>query len=322
METIVPASIDNIDRAAKLMRSGELVAFPTETVYGLGADARSTQAISKIFKVKGRPAHHPVIVHLAEFDWIEQWASHVPNDARRLAQAFWPGALTLILPRHSQVLTAVTGGQASVGLRVPNHPVALALLRAFGGGIAAPSANRFGCISPTTAAHVYSELGETVAMILDGGRCAIGIESTIIDCTSGEAVLLRPGQISLAALATVLGYQPRLARGDEPRAPGTLAAHYAPQTHTELISAEILPAVLQQESQRRIGVLALSLSKPEHFVGEWRQAAVQPSAYAHQLYATLRELDRTGLEVILIEAPPTTPEWLAIRDRLLKASYR
>ncbi|WP_442770390.1 L-threonylcarbamoyladenylate synthase, partial [Zoogloea ramigera] len=202
--------MNDIQRAVQLLRQGELVALPTETVYGLGADALNPDAVAKIFAAKGRPSDHPLIVHLADASQIMTWAREVPKDAIALARAFWPGPLTLILKRDESVPDLVTGGQDTVGLRVPNHPVALELLRAFGSGVAAPSANRFGRISPTTAEHVRQELGERVALILDGGACAVGLESTIVDLSRGVPVILRPGAIGADDIARVLGRRPRL----------------------------------------------------------------------------------------------------------------
>ena len=231
-----------IARAADRLRAGMLVAFPTETVYGLGADAGNPEAVRRIFAAKGRPADHPVIVHLHDAAQMADWARAVPEAAQKLAAAFWPGPLTLILPRASHVADVVTGGQDSVGLRVPSHPVARALLAAFGGGIAAPSANRFGRISPTTAQHVADDLGDAVAMILDGGACAVGIESTIVAFTGDQPVLLRPGGIGVAALSRALGRPLARRRCGAPRASGTLASHYAPRTPATLVAADMLRA--------------------------------------------------------------------------------
>ena len=240
--------MNDIQRAVALLCQGELVALPTETVYGLGADALNPDAVAKIFTAKGRPSDHPLIVHLADAGQIMTWAREVPKDAIALARAFWPGPLTLILKRDESVPDLVTGGQDTVGLRVPNHPVALELLRAFGSGVAAPSANRFGRISPTTAEHVRQELGERVALILDGGACAVGLESTIVDLSRGVPVILRPGAIGADDIARVLGRRPRLRgefeaeaggaaeQGATPRVSGALAAHYAPRTPLELVA--------------------------------------------------------------------------------------
>src|SRR5690242_1893538 len=227
---IVAADVDAIERAARLLASGSLVAFPTETVYGLGADARNDGAVREIFAAKGRPPDHPVIVHIPGRSHVARWTREVSKQAAALAEAFWPGPLTLILPRAQGVLDSITGGQDSVGLRVPSHPVASALLDAFGDGIAAPSANRFGHVSPTTAAHVAADLGSAPAMILDGGACEVGIESTIVAFRGDAALLLRPGAIGIAELTHVLGSPPQLPDGAAPRASGSLAAHYSPRT--------------------------------------------------------------------------------------------
>jgi L-threonylcarbamoyladenylate synthase len=224
-----------VSRAADLLRAGELVAFPTETVYGLGADASNPRAVARIFAAKGRPADHPLIVHLPDAAHLPRWAVDIPDAAHKLAAALWPGPLTLILRRHPSVSDAITGGQNTVGLRVPNHPLALQLLREFDGGVAAPSANRFGHVSPTTAAHVREELGTSVALILDGGPCAVGIESTILDLSGTHARILRPGMLDADAIAGILGAPPIVGGSpDAPRVSGSLEAHYAPRTPLRL----------------------------------------------------------------------------------------
>jgi L-threonylcarbamoyladenylate synthase len=315
-----------IGRAAQALQRGELVAFPTETVYGLGADAKNPAAVARIFAAKGRPADHPVIVHVVDVDVLPQWARSVPEGARKLAAAFWPGPLTLILPRAPGVDDIVTGGQDSVGLRVPAHPVARALLEAFaragGCGIAAPSANRFGRISPTTAAHVDADLGDAVAMILDGGASDLGIESTIVAFDTQGPMLLRPGSLGIDALARVLGHPPRGADGGAPRAPGSLTAHYAPRTRTQLIAAAALPSEVRQRLGRdeNPAVLSCRVARAEDFAGTWITAPADPAGYAHDMYANLRTLDAAQADEILIEAPPPDPAWLAIRDRLTRAA--
>jgi L-threonylcarbamoyladenylate synthase len=263
---MTPSDAD-YERAVDLLRAGELVAIPTETVYGLGADAANPAAVAKIFAAKGRPADHPLIVHLAGHDAVDHWAEQVPAVAWELMETFWPGPLTLILKKQAWVPDAVTGGQDTVGLRVPGHPVALELLRRFAAvagehaGIAAPSANRFGRISPTTAEHVREELGDRVPLILDGGPCAVGIESTIVDCSRGEPVILRPGHISAAHLEAVSGVQPRLvAGGGTPRVSGALEAHYAPQTPLRMVAGESLLDFIN--AQRIAGARAGSSAKP------------------------------------------------------------
>ncbi|MBI1844800.1 MAG: threonylcarbamoyl-AMP synthase, partial [Actinobacteria bacterium] len=226
--------------AVGVLRAGGLVAFPTETVYGLGADASNDEAVRRIFAVKGRPTDHPLIVHLGDADQLDAWAREIPSDARLLAAACWPGPLTLVLWRSSAVSDVVTGGRDSVGLRVPSHPVALELLRAFGGGVAAPSANRFGRVSPTTAAHVVADLGDDVDLVLDGGPCAVGVESTIVDLTGEAPMLLRQGGVSIETIEGVIG-RAVIATAEGPaRAPGMLAAHYAPTARVELVEAHRL----------------------------------------------------------------------------------
>ena len=303
-------------RAAGLLRAGGLVAFPTETVYGLGADAGSDDAVRAIFAAKGRPADHPVIVHVSDAREAATWARTMPHGARLLADAFWPGPLTIIVPRASHVSDAVTGGQDSVGLRVPSHPVARALLRAFEGaggrGIAAPSANRFGRISPTTAQHVRDDLGERVAMIVDGGACEVGIESTIVAFVDDAPVLMRPGAIAQADLVRVLAVHLAVPKPDAPRASGTLASHYAPRTPSRLVHAGALSA------DPGIAVLAHSVAPKGPL---WIAAAREASAYAHDLYANLRALDAMGAREILVEDVPPGDEWNAVRDRLVRATH-
>jgi len=321
---IVAASPVAIHDAAARLRAGELVAFPTETVYGLGADADNADAVRAIFTAKGRPADHPVIVHVANVADIDAWARGVPAGARRLAAAFWPGPLTLILPRAPGVLDVITGGQDSVGLRVPSHPVARALMQDFarqgGRGIAAPSANRFGRISPTTAAHVDDDLGDRVALIVDGGPCDVGIESTIVACLDAEVVLLRPGGIALDAITRALGHAPSAPDAAAPRASGTLAAHYAPRTPARTVAAaELLHEIAQARGP--VAVLAHTADAPAGFAGRWVRASRDPAAYAHDLYANLRALDRASAREILIEAVPTTDAWLAIADRVTRAVH-
>ena len=325
---IVPATAETIARAARLLRDGQLVSFPTETVYGLGADARNAAAVQRIFAAKKRPADHAVIVHIADASFLPRWARSIPPDARALADAFWPGPLTLILPRAPDVGDVVTGGQDSVGLRVPGHPVAQDLLAKFasigGEGIAAPSANRFGRISATTAQHVADDFAEEIALILDGGPCQHGIESTIVAFTDGEATLLRPGALSVEDLARVLGHPLRPAASGAPRAPGTLATHYAPRTPARLMPSPELAAALAQLAHpgAHIVVLAHSVAQPPDFEGTWFDAPSHDTAYAQQLYANLRALDALAADEIWIEAPPDGPEWHAVRDRLRRAAER
>ena len=317
--------MNDIPQAVALLRRGDLVALPTETVYGLGADAMNPEACAKIFAAKGRPSDHPLIVHLPDAEQLPVWARAIPKEAIALARAFWPGPLTLILKKQEDVPDLVTGGQDTVGLRVPNHPVALELLRAFGGGIAAPSANRFGRISPTTAAHVREELGDRVPLILDGGPCQVGLESTILDLSRDVPVILRPGAIGVDDIARVIGRRPRLRGEDEagqggdatPRVSGALAAHYAPRTPLELVASDELLARIQPGD----AVLA-RVPRPASLPGDvrWVAAADDATTYGHDLYAALRDLDAAGCRRILVEAPPASPEWSAVIDRLGRAA--
>ena len=318
----------DFQRAVDLLRAGELVAFPTETVYGLGADASNPAAVVKIFAAKGRPADHPLIVHLAGHDAVEHWAEDVPAVAWELMETFWPGPLTLILKKQAWVPSTVTGGQDTVGLRVPGHPVALELLRRFAtsgghGGIAAPSANRFGRISPTTAAHVQEELGEHVQLILDGGACAVGIESTIVDCSRGDPVVLRPGHISPLHLEAVLGRLPDIASAvGAPRVSGSLAAHYAPQTPMRLINGERLLDFLtaQRHKGDACGVICHSQPPQAGMPHIWRMLPADPVGYAHGVYGAMRALDHAGVSLIAVEALPTGSMWEAVADRLRRAA--
>lgn len=313
-----------IERAVALLRAGDLVAFPTETVYGLGADAANSAAVAKIFAAKGRPADHPLIVHLPDASHLARWAREVPIEAEQLAAAFWPGPLTLILKRQPGVPDAVTGGQDTVGLRVPNHPLALELLAAFDGGVAAPSANRFGRISPTTAAHVREELGERVPLVLDGGACPVGIESTILDLSRGTPVLLRPGAIGAADIARVLGRAPEAAAAqtDAPRVSGSLDAHYAPRTPLQLVSSDGLLFALRNAlvAGERVAVLAPTAQAISHDLVTWKQSPAEPAGFARDLYASLRELDALGCVRLLVQQPPAGENWLAVNDRLRRAA--
>ena len=320
--TIMAPSTDALALAVERLHAGELVAFPTETVYGLGANALNAQAVVRVFSLKGRPADHPVIVHLASTADLDRWARRVPPAARQLIAKLAPGPLTLILPKSKTVPDVVTGGQANVGLRFPSHPVAQRLLRAFGGGVAAPSANRFGRISPTTAQHVADEFGAESPLIIDGGPCDVGIESTIVDFTRGAAVLLRPGAISAAQLAEALGYMPLARTRRSPRVSGGLPSHYAPKTETRLVKPfGIAPAQRTARlSGRKVGVLARIAARPDDFEGIWRQAGPEWMEYARMLYAELRLLDAAGLDLILVEEPPVAGDWQAINDRLHRAS--
>jgi L-threonylcarbamoyladenylate synthase len=323
---------DEIARAAALLDAGQLVAFPTETVYGLGGDAESPDAVARIYAAKGRPANHPVIVHLAPDGDPNYWVEQLPSDAQRLIDAFWPGPLTLILKRAAHIPAAVSGGQDSVGLRCPSHPVAQALLTAFSalrnghGGVAAPSANRFGHVSPTTAQHVREEFGDAIH-VLDGGSSDVGIESTIVDLSRGFPALLRPGHVTPQDIADVLGEMPRLPDGSDasvPRASGTLKAHYAPRTPLALLPFDVLePLLAARASGERVALVARvsragrwAEAEGVHFVA----APEDPHLYARDLYGLLRALDRANVSRILIEKLPDTIEWIAVNDRLGRAA--
>ena len=320
-----------IAEAAQRIRAGALVGFPTETVYGLGADASNDAAVALIFAAKGRPPEHPLIVHVARAAQVADYASEVPDFAARLIEAFWPGPLTLILPRRTGEAAAAAGGQNSIGLRCPAHPVALALLQACGTGLAGPSANRFGRVSPTTALHVQEELGEDL-LVLDGGPCAVGIESTIVDCTRGQPVLLRPGLLTRAQLEAACG-QPVLDKDAPvsvaaPRASGTLESHYAPNARVRLMDAPALQAGLDtlnttaKGPAARPGTVAVYARSPLRLNAPslHRQMPEDAAAAAQQLFAVLRELDALGVSQIWVQAPPETPEWDGVRDRLSRAA--
>ena len=304
-----------VRRAAQILRAGGLVAFPTETVYGLGADAASAQAVQKLYAVKRRPADHPVIVHFDNSRAAFAWSREVPASAQKLAARYWPGPLTLILKRSAMAKDFVTGGQDTVGLRVPSHPIARELLKEFGGAIAAPSANRFGLVSPTTAAHVREDLDRDVELVLEGGASEVGIESTILDLSGAAPVLLRPGHISKAELESILGPVGEKT-ATSPRHSGGLERHYAPRTPAQLVPAHALDREIAKGKDK---VAVLAFSRPDERVDFWLRMPRDPQAYAQRLYAALRELDTAGCERILVEAPPESPEWSAVRDRLRRA---
>lgn len=323
-------SMTEIQQAAEILKAGGVVAFPTETVYGLGADAENTEALAKLYAIKGRPSNHPVIVHIASAGQLSDWAVEIPEQAFLLAEAFWPGPLTLILKRASKVPDAVTGGQETVGVRVPNHPVTLALLQAFGGGMAGPSANRFGRLSPTTAVHVRDDLGTDVDYVLDGGACEVGVESTIVAFRDGLPVILRPGMITAeqiqVVLDTAIGLEPQKKQSGQgestvSRAPGTLASHYAPHTTLKLLNADELQRCLAERATGlKIGVLSFS-AKQGQDDGVWAIMPQNPQAYAQLLYGKLRELDAAGLSEIWVEQVPDESSWFAVRDRLSRAAF-
>ena len=319
-----------IAEAARLIRSGELVGLPTETVYGLGADASNDTAVALIFAAKGRPPKHPLIVHIAQAQQVLDYASSVPPFAARLIAAFWPGPLTLILPRKPGVATAAAGGQDSIGLRCPSHPVAQALLKACRTGVAGPSANRFGRVSPTTAAHVADELGDAL-FVLDGGPCDVGIESTIVDCTRGHAVLLRPGVLTRAQLEAACGeavLDKETLASTAPRASGTLASHYAPNAKVRLMDkAELQKALAALPNNTAVtapvAVYAYSMSDLSAINLAsvlYRAMPLQASQVAHELFAVLREFDAQGVAQIWVETLPAATEWDGVRDRLTRAA--
>ena len=311
----------DISEAVAVLRRGGLVAFPTETVYGLGCDARSPEALRHLYAVKGRPAGHPVIVHLPGTEHLDRWAATVPRSAHVLAEACWPGPLTVIVPRAELVPDEVTGGRPGVAVRVPNQPVALALLHAFDGGIAAPSANRFGRVSPTTAADVGDDLGSDVDLILDGGPCTIGVESTIVDCTGPEPAIVRIGGVPKEQLEALLGHAIETRVDGETVAPGTLPVHYAPDASVIVLERDEVEtaAAATIAAGKRVGLLALDPppSVPAEVVV--LDAPIDVAHFAQVLYARLREADRLDLDVLYAVAPPECGIGAAVIDRLRRA---
>jgi L-threonylcarbamoyladenylate synthase len=306
------------DAVAALAR-GEVIGLPTETVYGLAGDAASPAAVLRIFQLKGRPAHHPLIVHLGSAGWLDRWALDLPWAALQLSEQFWPGPLTLILKRRPEVLDTVTGGQDTVGLRVPSHPVAQSVLHSFGRALAAPSANRFGHVSPTLAEHVREEFGQEVPIVLDGGPCDVGIESTIVDLSGRIPRILRPGHVTAEEIESVIGPVAVSPDAVSPRVPGALASHYAPRTKTEVLPKAALLARASELSSEGKRVLALAIETlPDGISGLALEE--EASDYARHLYAALRKLDAGRADRLLIEAPPGLPEWDAVRDRLTRAA--
>jgi L-threonylcarbamoyladenylate synthase len=324
------ASPAAIEHAAHKLAAGELVAMPTETVYGLAADAGNDTAVAKIFAVKGRPGDHPLIVHVTDSSQVPLFAADVPAFAQNLIQAFWPGPLTLILPRREGAAAAAAGGHPTIGLRCPAHPVAHALLLACAGasppvrGLAAPSANKFGRVSPTTAEHVRAEFGDEL-LVLDGGACPVGIESTIIDCTRGAPVLLRPGVLTREQLEAACGQplrSPADMTQDSPRASGTLESHYAPRARVRLMDAQALQTALDLLGADAAGIAVYSraiVRTPSAKVLRRRMPDDAPET-ARQLFAVLREFDAQGVGLIWVEMPPDSAEWEGVRDRLQRAS--
>lgn len=316
----------SIARAARVLAAGGLVAFPTETVYGLGADAGSDAAVAGIFAAKGRPSDHPLIVHVPEAAAAPRFAAGVPPVAQRLMQAFWPGPLTLILPRRPDRGRAAAGGQDSIGLRCPAHPVAHALLLAAAAlgveGVAAPSANRFGRVSPTTAGHVASEF-DNALLVLDGGATPVGIESAIVDCTRGVPVLLRPGTLTRAQIEAACGerlWLPNELPGAAPRASGTLEAHYAPRAKVRLMDGKSLQAALDVLGRDAAAIAVYARSPLRTRTPHYRRMPDDAVETARQLFAVLRDFDEAGAKLIWVETPPDAPEWDGVRDRLQRAA--
>ncbi len=336
MNAPIEASDAEIAAAVTALRAGELVAFPTETVYGLGADAANPAALLRVYQAKGRPTDHPLILHLADATKLSHWVGELPASiaaqGEQLARHFWPGPLTLVLPRAAQVSPVLTGGQQSIAVRVPSHPVAQRLLRAFGGGIAAPSANRYGRVSPTRAEHVREEFPQGVT-ILEGGDCEVGVESTILSLLETPPRILRPGIIGRQQLEALIGPLAEGASTVAPRVPGSTPQHYAPQTPVELVAPDALNARIESSNASGEAVVVLARRAPETrwvlacgaappHVRRWLQAPTSAADYAHDLYANLRALDKENAARILIEQVPASPEWDAVRDRLGRAAAR
>jgi len=320
----------HVQQAVDALCAGELLGLPTETVYGLAADASNENAVAKIFQAKGRPSNHPLIVHVAHADSVKKFASDIPDFAQKLMSQFWPGPLTLILPRQTEMAAAAAGGQNSVGLRCPSHPVAYEVLKACAAkgvwGLAAPSANLFGRVSPTSAAHVQFEFGDAL-LILDGGKCEVGIESSIVDCTRGVPVLLRPGQISRNQIEQACGFKlvsPEILNSEAPRASGTLESHYAPTAKVRLMSTSDWQKALAALGPHIQNLALWSVQKPSHeLMGAdlcWRAMPADATQAAHDLFSVLRDFDARGVRIIWIETPPNTPDWEGVRDRLNRAA--
>jgi L-threonylcarbamoyladenylate synthase len=313
---------DEIERAVEALREGEVVAFPTETVYGLGADAQDPDAVRKVYALKERPPTHPLIVHIDHVRLLDRWALEVPPAAHALAERFWPGPLTLVLRRAPVVDRAITGGQDTVAVRVPAHPVAQQLLRAFGGGIAAPSANRYGRVSPTRAEHVREEFGDAVKVVLDGGDCKIGLESTIVSCVDKVPRVLRPGSITLTQLRSVVPEVEEGAAASTPRVPGTDTKHYAPSIPLSIVNSGALEEVVAQltSEHEKVAVMATRPPRVANRYMTWINAGRRADVYGRELYVNLRTLDKSGAREILVEEVPAGEPWDAVRDRLRRAA--
>jgi len=322
--------LDQIITAARLMKTGGVVAFPTETVYGLGADVTNAAAVRKVYEIKQRPTNHPLIVHIGDIAFLKYWTQAIPEPAWTLANHFWPGPLTLILKRSQHIPNYITGGQDTVGIRIPAHSVALALLHALGPdrAIAAPSANLFGKISPTSATHVRAALDKKIDMILDGGACTIGLESTIVGFNRDTVSVLRPGGISVSAIESVLGKTAILCQNKKPatRVSGSLPAHYAPTTPLKLYPTEVIFQTARILSTRNLRSVVITWSDID--LSELNDSNIHharlpknPVSYGKHLYATLHQYDHASLDCIIMETPPELPSWLAITDRLQRASF-
>jgi L-threonylcarbamoyladenylate synthase len=310
-----------IKDAAELLKRGQLVAFPTETVYGLGADAQNDAAIERLYRAKGRPANHPVIVHLGSRDQLESWCASVPREAEILADKFWPGPLTLVVKRSAKAKDSVTGGQDTVALRIPNHEIALALLTAFGDGLIAPSANKFGSVSSTLAEHVIKEFGDEIPLVLDGGPCQVGIESTIVNLSGDHVEILRPGMISAEQIAECLGISDLSSltiKTSIVRVSGDLLRHYAPNTPLNVVSKQELESLVKNGTAS-YAVISFSERIDSKSVRKWLTLPQEPAEFARSLYANLRSLDAIGADLILVESVPDTVAWSAVKDRLKRA---
>lgn len=318
--SLLPATPAGVAQAVECLRRGGLLGLPTETVYGLAADATNPLAVAAVFATKGRPVDHPLIVHLAAAAAAPDWTAEWPESASRLASAFWPGPLTLVVRRAATVLPAVTGGQDTVALRVPQHPLALEVLTRFGGAVVAPSANRYGRLSPTRAADVLAEFGERLP-VLDGGECTVGLESTIVACLGGEVRVLRPGILTPTAISRVAGTEVLVGAGErDPRVPGAVKAHYAPRAPLSLVSTAALADCLRRCPEAAVVTWQAPAGELRPRPDRLRVLPADPRQFGRALYATLRDLDTLGVPRLLVEAPPEGEDWAAVEDRLRRAA--
>ncbi len=310
----------DINKAASLLKEGLLVAIPTETVYGLGCDITNENALKALFVAKGRPADHPVIVHIGDKTQLFELAENIDEDTHKLIDAFWPGPLTLVFKKKASVSNLVTGGQDTVAIRMPEHPLTLALLQNIQRGVAAPSANIFGKVSPTEAKHVADDLGDKVAYILDGGTCNIGVESTILDMTGPIKQVLRPGKITVSMLESVLGQSVELSEKSNIRVPGSLSSHYSPTKPLSVMFSDKLEQGIQQIVQSGKGVACMSTKKPDAGECNWLEAPADSVTFTKDFYSNLRKLDSFDCDLIVIESLPEGQEWTAVKDRLMRAA--